>query len=790
MIKNYLIITLRNLFKNRVFALINILGLGLALAICIVAYFNHMFAYEFDRNHENFDKIYRVNSFRDMQGRDQEYGLTPATLGLEIKKDIPGIDKVARILRSGSPVKSELETFNMNISYVDPEFLDIFTFHLLSGNKISIENKGNILISKETAEILFGEDDPIGKSVSIFNDKNIESIYIVAGVFKDLPQNSSFRIDVLTHVDNFLKMWETNDTDWKAWAGALFIQVDDPSNLENITSALEKYIPIQNKAREDFIITGFRLVPLKDVGDNTLEIWSGNLYPGLHPAAVVAPPIMAIMILLIASFNFANTAIAAAGKRLKEIGLRKVLGGHRKQLIVQFLFENLLIILMALFVAIGLAKFLVPAYSSMWEYMTIQLSFTEYLNFWIFLFLLLLLTGFLAGAYPALFISSLNPIVIFQGKTSLGSAGSLSKVLLVFQFTISVIALTSGFIFAKNATFQETLDLGYDRDMLVVIPSGPDIFNRYREAVLTDPKVISAAGTQEHIGWGLYRRPLEDENQQVEVDVLDIGPEYAQTMGLRLLDGRLFNMGRVEADRKGSIIVNQKLVEAFGWKNPVGQTVSLYDTTRLTVIGVVADYYVAGVWREIEPAIMRLPMEDRYRTLAVRANADDLANVLDHCREKWIELAPNYPFTGRFQEDNLQEGKIINQSIKQLFMFLAIAATVLSLIGLYTLTSLNIISRTKEIGVRKVLGAPVATIIALLSRRFVILLAISFVLGSFGAYYLSGMLLDSIWDHFLEMTPGIFIWSVVAMLFIAIVTISSMVYKAAMQNPVTSLRYE
>ena len=790
MIKNYLVVTFRNLFKNRVFALINILGLGLALAICIVAYFNHMFAFEFDRSHENFEKIYRVNSYRDMQGRDQEYGLTPATMGMEIKKDIPGIEKVARLLRSGSPVKADLETFNMNISYVDPEFLDMFTVNLLSGSNKSIENKGNILICKELSGILFGDENPIGKSVSIFNDQNNEFVYSVAGVFEDLPQNSSFRIDVLTHFDNFLKMWETNDTDWKLWSRVLFIQVNDPSNLEGIKQALNKYIPIQNKAREDFIITGFSLVPLKDVGDNSREIWSSNLYPGMHPAAVVSPPIMAILILLIACFNFANTAIAAAGRRLKEIGLRKVVGGHKKQLVIQFMLENMLITLLGLFIAIGMAKFLVPAYSSMWEYMTIQLSFTEYLNFWLFLFLLLLFTGFLAGIYPAFYISSLNPIVIFRGKTSLGSAGTLSKILLVFQFTISVVSLGSGFIFARNATYQETLDLGYDRDMLIVVPAGPDIHDRYKEAILTNPKVISAAGTEEHIGWGNYRRPLKDENQQIEVDVMDIGPEYAQTMGLRLIDGRLFEKGRAEADRLGSIIVNQKLVEAFGWDNPIGHVVTIYDTIRLTVIGVVADYYAAGMWREIEPGIMRLTKEDRYFTIAVRANPEDLPDVLDYCREKWTELAPNYPFIGRFQEDTLEEEKLINRSIKQLFVFLAIVATILSLIGLYTLTSLSIISRTKEIGVRKILGAPVFNIIALLSKKFLLLLAISSFLGCIGAYYLSDMLLDSIWDHFLDMTPDIFIWSIAIMFIVAITTISSMVYKAAMQNPATSLRYE
>ncbi len=222
--------------------------------------------------------------------------------------------------------------------------------------------------------------------------------------------NSSFIIDVFTHIDNFLRMFNTNETDWKAFSNGMFIRVKNADRLQQIKDLLNKYNQVQNKARPDFVITGYNLVPLKDVGDNTREIWSNNLYPGMHPAAVIAPPIMAFLILLIASFNFANTTISTVGKRLKEIGLRKVLGGQRKQLMVQFLFENILVTLLALWVAIGLAIFLVPAYSSMWEFIDMKFSFTEYLNFWIFLLLLLVITAVLAGMYPALYISNCKEI--------------------------------------------------------------------------------------------------------------------------------------------------------------------------------------------------------------------------------------------------------------------------------------------------------------------------------------------------------------------------------------------
>ncbi len=573
MFKNYLLVTFRNLQKHRVFTLINILGLGIALSVCIVAFFNHMFNYEFDRTHVNFDKIYRVNAFRDMDGREQEFGVVPATLGLEVKKDIPGIEKSARLFRTGSPVKEGLDIFPTQVSYVDPEFLDIFTFPIILGDKKSIENQANVIVSQTMAEKLFGKEYPIGKSLIIVNDKNKEFTYTVGGVFEDLPQNSSFRIDILSHYDNFKLMWEWSDADWKNMTTALFLEIPDKSLLNSITQSLKDYVPVQNKAREDFRVNRFKLVPLKEVGANSRTTWSSGLFPSLHPAALVAPPIMALFILLIACFNFANTSIATFSKRLKEIGLRKTFGGKRGQLVTQFMIETIIICFLALIAGIILAEFLVPAYSSLWDYMKIELTFTKYFFFWIFLILLLLLTGFLAGVYPALYVSSFSPVNVMKGASPLKGSGKLSSVLLALQFSISVMALVLGLVFSKNAVYQKTLDLGYDRDKLIVMPVPPELYTSFRNEVLANPKVISAEGTNNHIGYGPYRRPVKYQQTRMEVDVLDIGPEYASVMGLRLTDGRLFDKSRASADlANNSIIVNQKMVSDFGWKDPIGMT--------------------------------------------------------------------------------------------------------------------------------------------------------------------------------------------------------------------------
>jgi ABC-type antimicrobial peptide transport system, permease component len=791
MFRNYLLVTFRNLLKNRVFTLINILGLGIALSVCIVAFFNHMFNYEFDRNNVNFDKIYRVNSFRDMEGREQEYGIVPATMGLEVKKDIPGIEKAARLIHTGSPVKVGLDIFPTEVSFVDPEFLDIFTFPILVGDKKSIENQANVLVSNTMASRLFGKEYPIGKSLAIVNDKNKEFTFTVGGVFADLPLNSSFRIDILSHFDNFKLMWEWNDADWKNTVNCLFIQVPDKSRLSSITQSLKNYVPVQNKARLDFKMTRFSLVPLKEVGSNSRTTWSSGLFPSLHPAALYSPPVMALFILLIACFNFANTSIATFSKRLKEIGLRKTFGGQRSQLVTQFMIETLIICFMALLVAVILAEFLVPAYSSLWNYMKIELTFTKYFFFWIFLILLLLLTGFLSGVYPAIYVSSFSPVNVLKGASPFRGAGKLSSILLTLQFSISVMALVMGLVFSKNAVYQKTLDLGYDRDKLIVVPMAQELSNSFRNEILANPKIIEAEGTQNHIGFGGYRRPVKDAVKQLEVDVFDIGPGYASTMGLRLVAGRSFDKSRESADLTNkSIIINEKMVKDFGWKEPVGMTVTIYDTTRFMVVGVVKDFYSNGLWQKINPTMLRLSANNNYGILAVRAESKDLPSVLDYLSLKWKSQNTNFIFGGIYQEDTMQEGKAINNSIMKVNVFLAIVATLLSLIGMYNLVSLAIIKRTKEMGIRKIQGAPVPLIMYMVSIKFLVVLLIASLIGCAGGYYMSNMLMDSIWDYFVQIKAGILILAASIMFVATALTIIYKITKAALRNPVDSLRYE
>jgi len=791
MFKNYLIISLRYLWKNFLFVGMNILGLSVGLALCLTAYINNKYDADWDKTNANYENIYKINITREIQERQQEYGITPFALAPLLKQDLSGVEAVTRYRNSYSPVKYGENIFSKRIGYADPNFGDVFDINVVKGNKDALKEKGNILISERIAEIFFGKEDPIGKVISVYNDKDEESTFLIAGIFKTLPLNSSFRHELLTQIENFEDMWEIEDDKWDSWVAATFLLVRNHDELPNINEQLKKYLPAQNDAREDWKITSFFTKSLKDIADDR-EVWANWLGASFHPAAVAAPPIMAIFILLIAAFNFMNSTISFAGKRLKEIGLRKVFGGLRRHIIIQFLSENLIISFIAMILGIFIAGYLVPEYSSMWEYMDISLNFLENPSLLIFILVMWVFTSLMAGAYPAFYISKFNPVKIFRDKLKLSSKNRFSRFLLGFQFFTSVMALVSGVMFAQNAFFQDNLDLGYNKENLIVLGMhNIEDYKPFEQVIKDNPKIEKYAGTNYHIGYGNYNRSIKYLDQQVETGVMHIGHNYLDAMGVDITSGRGFNLQNQGGDiQDNNIIVNEKFVSDFGLKDAIGKTVYVNDTLPLHIIGVSKDVYLYGAWAAIEPLIYRLSPEEEYRTFVIRTSKDNLTELNEKLKSDWSELVPNYPYEGRFQEELLEESKQINKNIKIMFVFLAICALFLSAIGLYTLVSLSVVNRTKEIGIRKVMGASISKIMLIITKPFSILIIIATVLGCIGGYYLSEMLMNSIWDKYMSPNALSFTIPVVLILFISLATIIWRVYRAAVQNPANSLRYE
>ncbi len=791
MIKNFLQVTIRNFLKNKFFVIVNVIGLGIALASCIVAYYNYRWNNDFDSILSKKDQIYKVGFTKETNGRNQAYGMNPISLRPSIGESMAGVEEITRVHRNGMAIRYGEKIFNKTVGFGDSNIFNIFDYEAIKGDVNSIKDEGNILITEEFAKICFGDVDPMGEMLRIFLNDGKERSYIVSAILKDLPENTTFQISILTNINNYIEINEIDEFNWRSWIAGTFLIIPDKNNVQTIENQLAKFIPIQNEAREDFQIGRFYLEKLKDIPNTGRDTWNYWFQQGLHPAALVAPTIMAILILLLACLNFTNTALAISSRRLKEIGLRKVMGGLRRHTIIQFLGENILLCFFALLISLLIGSYLIDEWSKMWEY-TLQIDFFGGGELWLFLFVLLIVTGLAAGSYPAFYVSKFNPINILKGDVKHSGAGMLSKILLVLQFILAVTGIISAVIFTQNAKFQENLSMGYDKDNLIAVPfdNNPTL-ELFRNTIIQNPLIESIGWSEEHISWSNYNRTLKwGETEEHEVRGFDIGRGYFETMGFELKDGRYFDQDFKESEREKAIIVNEKFVETYGWEKAIGQKLRENDTTELTVIGVVKDFYPFGYWVDISPTMLKLGVKERMRILVVQGEEKNLEQLNNYMRLEWEKLIPNAVYPGYLQQERLAEAISVNKNIINIFLFLAIVSVILSLVGLYTLVSLKVIKRTKEIGIRKVLGAPVFQIVRLLNREFMIIIIISSILGSVLGYYLAEMLLGSIYEIYQSATISTFIIPTIITLVVSIVTIGGNVYNAANKNPVDAIRYE
>ncbi|MBO3700016.1 ABC transporter permease [Roseivirga sp. E12] len=793
MFKNFFKVTVRSLLKSKLFVFINIVGLGLALACCIVAFLNYDFATSFDEQHENYDELYAISIYRDQAGANIPFTMVPMPLGANLKSDIPGLKGVSRFHRAGITIKKDQNVFDRRVAFVDDDFLDMFTFPLIHGDKDSYKELSSVLISARTAISLFGKEDAVGETLEVVQGEGANLFLTVGGVFEDVTRKSTMQFQLIADFENYHRFFGVEKGDWGHFLDGLFIQTEDSNVINTAPALIEKYAAIQNEARKDFQVSSFWLQDMKDLPFNQRDMNGRSMgAEALNAAHMMAPGIMAILILLLACFNFTNTAIAMSNKRLKEIGIRKTVGGTRGQLVFQFLGENLLLCLLALGVGLVCAMWLVPKYSDMWPNMDILLSLKENPKLVIFLTGVLLATALLAGGYPALFVSRFKPVAILRGTLKVGSSSILSKVLLGFQFMISVLALISGFAFLQNSAYQKAIDQGYDKEsMVLAFLSSPLEAERFKAAIMENPAIEEISLTRHHVGWGANGAAIKSGGQEYEVSIMDIGLNYSEVAGFQVIDGRGFNEQNRQTDRSNSILVNEKMAAQYGWDNAIGQQVTLYDTIRYNVVGVVKDFFIFGLWEELDPMMIRLRDDSELSRLVVRVSPDEIQEVKSYMEGKWGELITDRPAEIMIHEqDVLGEARTVNDNIVAIFLFLAIIAVVLSAIGLFTLVSINIQSRTKEIGIRKVLGASVSRIGAIINRPFLIIVAIAAVLGAVAAYLLTGMLMDMIWKYHMDLNLFSFLLPIIGMLLISLFSISGKVVKAARRNPVESLRYE
>ena len=793
MYRHYFKISLRQFARNKVYLLVNTLGLGIALACCIVAYLIVAYNLEFDSFHkpEKVASIFKVHAAGTNQGDYEwrEIG-APIALGPAASADIAGVNRFTRFIRTPGYISHESKGFRTGISFADTSFFDLFDFPLASGNTQQFKNKSTIILSESLAQKLFGEENPIGKTVRIrFEEEKILEL-LVGGVLNRVSVNNTFDIRAIVPFDNYLDIMDFQPDNWSDWRNpATFLELASSENADQITQQLASYIPLRNEARTDNVTSSYRLEPFLSSFD-TEDVDAGYVSIRMEPLAYIllGPP--AIMILLIACFNLTNISIATASQRIKEIGLRKAIGAARKEIFSQFLFETFLTMILALVVGYVVSHILVAEFKSIidWSYGMEDLSG---INLFISLILILFLTSCLAGIYPALRNSRLNPTELFKGTTNIKGTNWLSRTLVGAQFALSVIFLISGIIFSQNMRFQETMDFGYPTDeLLELYLPGNTHYLAIESMVRSHPKVSSVGATRSHIGESTYSNFVEIADESHQVQVMGIGQNYLETIGLALVEGRGFNWSG-NFDIENGAIVNQAFLEQIDIEDPYQTQVVLHEVPR-QIIGVVSNH-IDNLQRSTDPEpFIYFPMEaEKYTSLAIRTAPGDLEKVRSDLEKSWKEQFPELPFDSQYQEDIvLDNERTVHTLFQKIFFFLTVLGVLLSVSGIFALSSLNISKRIKEIGIRKILGASVKQIVMLINREFVIILSVSAVLGIGGSIFLTDTILGSMYESHIPIGVIPVLAGALIVFGVGLLTTTSTILRAATSDPVNSLRSE
>lgn len=772
--------------------MINILGMAIAIACCTVAFYLHDFNATFDSQHVRGGSTYRISSIRTYQNTHTKYGHAPLALGSFLLSNRGYVEHVARYSSGTLSLRVNDLLYNDVVGYVDPEFFDLFSFQPLYGS-LSLDQPTTMLISDELARKYFGKVDVVGEEMVQLLGNGKQHVFTVGGVFVKQPANSSFGLQAYVHFSNQRIANPTFAEDDWAPRALTYVSIADEEQVRMVENDLKKFTQANNLAREDFQLDRFVLdrfsgLAVRDTYNNTRGIWTNS---AAHISAIMGTAVMGIFILLIACFNLTNTSIAIAAGRLKEIGIRKVMGGGKKGLIVQHLGEICLISLVALLLGLVIADtMLIPAFNSLWTFWAFTPDYFGKPDYVIFLLVVFGLTTLLAGSYPAFYISRFQAVQVLKGKVKFGGTNFLTKTLVTLQLSISLIAVVCSLAFIANARYQQTLDLGFDKDEVVFTEIQGELeFDALKNSMMGHANVLSVAAAHHHLGASYFNDPVKSGDKELEVDIVDVGDDYLKTVGLRLLAGRDF-ISDSESDKLHAVIITESLAEAFAWTAPLGEEIIWMDTVHYRVIGVVENIVNKGMMNEMDPVMLRYQGNARARYCVVRAPLDKIMDVKSTLEAEAKLLFPDRLTTVKYMNELVANSLQINSSILNMFLFLGIVATFLSATGLYTLTSLHIIKRMKEIGVRKILGATGGNIARIINKEFVIILGIASVLGGYLGAFLSGMLLDSIWEHFQRASLATIMLSIVTLVIISCLSIAYKIIRTIRINPTTILRNE
>jgi len=803
MISNYFKIAWRNLTRSKAFSLINIFGL--AVGLCCFMFIAVFVANElsYDRHVPNVDQIYRVNLAVTGNGNIVTYPNADYAVGDGIKNTFPEVKAFTRVSKAVDYVKFGDHQFKeQHMAFADANFIQMFGIPLLEGNpEKALVEPNTIVISKAMATKYFGDTDPMGKSLTIGIK---QSEYKVTGVYDKVPDNTHF------HFDAFISMstWHITNPTWSNLGPYTYIELNKNTDYKKLEAKLPQLVArhvvpeIQNdmgvslaEAQKSVDTYRFLLQPLTE-----LHLYGGTKYelePGGDIRYLYVFSILAFFVLLLACVNFTNLSTAQATKRSKEVGVRKVLGSVKKQLVIQFLAESVLLTSLAMIFAYGLIALFLPYFNQLAGKNFSLLFFLDYKMIGAML-LVSLLSGLIAGVYPAFFLSSFNIIRTLKGALFKNGRrkNPLQSSLIVFQFTVSTLLIIATIVVYQQLQHMQNKKLGYEKDQLLYMPDTRVLNTNqqvFQNMLQKDNRVVSASisravpGNSSFNGTQVYPKNENANGVEIHIDIFNIDYDYFGTMGLQIKQGRGFSKA-FSTDSAG-VIINEAAVRELGWsnKNPIGRTIVQTGQQEFKVLGVVKDFNYVSVKEKVGPAMLQLGRN--YGGMVIKIGTADVQGFLADLRKYWDSFNPGAPLEYYFLDEKFASLYAGEQRTQQIFSVFAMLAVIIASLGLFALSTFIIEQRKKEVGIRKVLGASVNGIVLLLVRDFVVLVLIAVLIASPLAWYAMSVWLQD-FAYKIDIQWWMFALAGLLALIIAVLTVGFQGIKAALMNPVRSLKSE
>jgi putative ABC transport system permease protein len=791
MYQNLFKIIFRNLWKYKTYTLINLIGMGIGIAALVWAFILYRYSFSFDSFHKERHTVYRtVVNKKDAEGLR---GLAPMPVVVNVKNDFSGVINAARWDSRGLSITSgNGNVFVEDAHFTDPSFFSMFQFPLVAGSS-NLSGTNSVLITETTAKKYFGNENALGKTLTFYAGESYALPLTVTGILKDPPTNSTIHFRFITNFDNCYKADGTKIAadDWGWFLDAAFFQIPDAANAARIERAMNKYNALQNKVREDWQVASYKLMTMAENARLSGVLETNSLFERPHDSAAYGTIVLAILIFLSACLNFSNTTVARANRRLKEIGIRKVMGSTYAQLMKQLLVESGVIMLAAIFISLIMNKWWFPVFNSMFRNIKLEANYLSDAGLLLFLLIILLFSTLMAGAYPAFYMSRFNASSIFRGNVKFGGTNLFSRLMLGLQLSIAIITVIAGVAFSNNASFQRNYDYGYDiENSIGLIFNDSSAYNALKNEINKIPEVTSSAGTRSHIFFD-YRSPTaESEGMKKEIRFMEVGDAYVKTMQLKVNAGRDFNAAS-EADYKDALLITQKMAAEFGWseQQSLGKKVRI-DSISYSVVGVLKDFQMQSLFNPLEPVALRLGRENQYQFLIIQAKPQDLTTVYAKANDTWKRLFPLKPFNAFYQNEVAAETYKITTNIAIIFKWFAIVSILLTATGLFALVSLTTLKKMKEIALRKVSGANASHILVLINKGYFWIFIVAAIFGCAGGWALTKLLLGLIFKIHSGVSVVTLVASVSALFIIAATVTGVKVWQAVRTNPVKLLRAE